>query len=69
MVGVPGDDLITKIYFSAYYEKDVNFDSAPFTSRIVVYSNTTEMSRYDYKNELNGSVSDNIKQINVTETK
>ena len=69
MVGVPGDDLITKIYFSAYYEKDVNFDSAPFTSGIVVYSNTTEMSRYDYKNELNGGVSDNIKQVNVTETK
>ena len=69
LMGVEGDDLVTKMYFSAYYEKEVDFDSAPFTTGIVVYSSGTEMTVYNYKNELKGNVTENMNKVTVTETK
>ena len=69
MMGVEGDDLVTKMYFSAYYEKEVDFDSAPFTTGIVVYSSGTEMTVYNYKNELKGNVTENMNKVTVKETK
>ena len=67
MVGVEGNDLIKTLYFSAFYEEKVIFEKAPFSS-IVVYSNGTEMTLYNYKNELKGDKTEKIEQVEVHET-